>query len=369
VILLDNRVVEEVSTRRLRVVKYRGSAHGANEYPFLIDQRGIGVLPITSAALDHPASSDSIPTGVAGLDVMFGAGGFFRGSSVLISGVAGTGKSTYSAAFVDAACRRGERALYFAFEEAPEQIMRNMRSAGVDLRTHLDNGLLRFEAARPSLYGLEMHLARMNRDITAFRPSVVVVDPISAFRGIQSEIHATLLRLADICKSGGVTAVFTSLSPVGDHSGTDDHAVSSLMDVWISLADLETNGERNRILYILKARGMSHSNQLREYRLTDKGVLLIEPYIGPEGVLTGSARLAQEAREREAAGRRLQAIQSRRRTLARKRRAMEREIAEMHAALEAEEQEIAVLISEDEAREDALVADRVVMAAKRGAAE
>jgi circadian clock protein KaiC len=367
VILLDNRVFDQVTTRRLRVVKYRGSAHGTNEYPFLIDDRGISVMPITSAGLAHKTSSEAVPTGVAGLDKMFGVGGFFRGSSVLISGLAGTGKSTFGASFANAACERGEKCLYFAFEESPAQIVRNMRSAGIDLRRHVDSGLLHFEAARPSLFGLEMHLARMNRDIEEFEPSAVIVDPISAFRGVPSEIHATMLRLVDICKGHGITAVLTSLSIATDHVSEADRSVSSLMDSWISLTDVEANGERNRVLYVLKSRGMKHSNQLREYLLTDHGIQLIEPYIGQRGVLTGAARLAQEGFERAEELEIQQAQQRRRRALERKRKAVERQIADLQAALEAEEEEADLGFSQDDEREGFFQSNRTAMAAQRGA--
>ena len=366
VILLDNRVVDQVTTRRLRVVKYRGSAHGTNEYPFLIDDEGISVLPITSAGLGHNISQEPVPTGVPGLDAMLGIGGYYRGSSVLISGLAGTGKSTFGASFVNAACARGEKSLYFAFEESPNQIVRNMRSVGIDLGPPVEARLLRFEAARPSLYGFEMHLARMNRDIEQFAPSVLVVDPISAFRGPSTEIHATLIRLADICKTKGITAVFTSLSASADQMDDSERSVSSLMDTWISLRDVEADGERNRVLYLLKSRGMNHSKQLREYRLTNNGIELIDAYIGPDGVLTGSARLAQEAREREAELSRRQTTELRRRELARKRAAIERQIAELTASIEAEESEIATLIGQEEAREIALGGDRAAMATRRG---
>jgi circadian clock protein KaiC len=367
VILLDNRVADQVTTRRLRVVKYRGSAHGTNEYPFLIDDEGISVLPITSAGLGHCISQDPVPTGVAGLDAMLGIGGYYRGSSILISGLAGTGKSTFGASFVEAASARGEKSLYFAFEESPDQIVRNMRSVGIDLAPRVEAGLLRFEAARPSLYGFEMHLARMNRDIEQFAPSLLVVDPISAFRGPSTEINATLIRLADICKTKGITAVFTSLSASADEMDESERSVSSLMDTWISLRDIEADGERNRVLYLLKSRGMNHSKQLREYRLTDHGIELIDAYVGPAGVLTGSARAAQEAREREAELSRRQATQLRRRELARKRAAIERQIAELTALIEAEESEVATLIGQEEARESALGTDRAAMATRRGA--
>lgn len=367
VILLDNRVQEQVTTRRLRVVKYRGSAHGTNEYPFLIDDQGISVMPITSAGLGHKISHESVPTGIVDLDAMLGIGGYYRGSSILISGLAGTGKSTFAAAFADAACLRGERCLGFAFEESPDQIVRNMRSVGIDLGKHIDAGLLKFEAARPSLFGFEMHLARMLRDIDRFKPSIIIVDPISAFRGPSTEIHSTLIRLADICKTRGITALFTSLSSAGEQMGESERTVSSLMDTWISLMDIETNGERNRVLYLLKSRGMSHSKQLREYTLSDHGIALVDAYIGPDGVLTGTARLSQEAREREATLARRQVTERRRREIDRKRAMIEREITEKRAEIDAEESEIATLIAQEEAREYAFNDDQVQMAARRGA--
>jgi circadian clock protein KaiC len=369
VILLDNRVHDQVTTRRLRIVKYRGSSHGTNEYPFLIDDRGVSVMPITSARLQHKISSDIVPSGVADLDAMFGRRGFYRGSSVLLSGLAGTGKSTFSAWFANAVCARAERCLYFAFEESPDQIVRNMHSAGIDLQRHVDSGLLVFESARPSLYGLEMHLARMHRDIVEFNPAAVVVDPISAFRGVQSEIHGTLLRLADICKERGITAFFTSLSLASDHASEADRGVSSLMDTWISLTDLESSGERNRVMFVLKARGMSHSNQMREYLLTGSGIKLIDPYVGQGGVLTGTARQAQEARERNETLERSQAIERRQRDLDRRRATVERQIAELRAAMEAEESEASMLGQQESGREEILIADRLAMATKRGAAE
>jgi circadian clock protein KaiC len=366
VILLDNRVQEQVVTRRLRVIKYRGSAHGTNEYPFLIDDEGISVLPITSAGLGHAIYDEAIPTGVNDLDAMLGIGGYFKGSSVLISGLAGTGKSTFGAAFAEAACKRGDRCLYFAFEESPDQVVRNMRSVGIDLGPHLKSKLLKFEAARPSLYGFEMHLARMHRDIDQFEPAAIIVDPISAFRGPSTEIHATLVRLADICKTRGITAIFTSLSAIDEQMSESERSVSSLMDTWISLRDIEADGERNRILYLLKSRGMSHSKQIREYELSDDGIHLTEPYLGPEGVLTGAARMAQEAREREAEHERLELTEQRKRQIARKRDALERQIAEMRAALDAEEDEVSKLVEHQNVRKASAASDRAAMARKRG---
>nr|WP_294543416.1 circadian clock protein KaiC [uncultured Rhodopila sp.] len=369
VILLDNRVIDQITTRRLRVVKYRGSAHGTNEYPFLIDAAGISVLPVTSSGIERPVSNEIVSTGIAGLDAMLRNGGFYRGSSILLSGVAGIGKTTIGSHFIDAACRRGERSMAFVFEEGAEEICRNVRSVGIDLRRWVDAGLLRFEAARPSLYGLEMHLARMHRDVLAFKPSVVVIDPISAFRGPLTEVHATLLRMVDLLKSGGVTALFTSLRTAGSlHDGTDA-ALSSLMDSWIKLMDIEANGERNRVLYVIKSRGSSHSNQVREYRMTDTGVELIEPYIGPEGVLTGAARLAQEARELAAAESRRRDIGQRRRESERRRQSLERQINELRATLDAELDEAHTLLLEDDAHDAVLSRARIAIAERRGGAE
>jgi circadian clock protein KaiC len=298
VILLDNRVDDQITTRRLRVVKYRGSAHGTNEYPFLIDHAGISVLPVTSAELDYVGPTGLISTGIAGLDAMLAPGGFYRGSSILVSGASGTGKSMLAASMVEAACRRGERSLIFAFEESGPQIIRNAASIGLDLEAQVKSGLLRFEAARPSLYGLETHLARMHRDLDQFRPDLIVIDPISALRGPASELQGALLRMIDLIKTRGITAIFTTLRSDGSLISDDDLGVSSLMDAWIKLQNMEANGERTRTLYVIKARGMSHSNQIREFLMSSGGIRLIDAYIGTAGVLTGTARVVQEARER-----------------------------------------------------------------------
>ena len=367
VILLDHRVNEQVATRRLRVVKYRGSAHGTNEYPFLIDEGGVDVLPITSVGLNHQASSERISSGLASLDEMLGGKGFFRGSSILLSGTPGTGKSSLGATFVDAACRRGERAIYFAFEESPSQIRRNMRSIGVDLEPYLQNGLLQFHAARPTLHGLETHLATMYRAIRDFEPQVVLIDPISNLIsvGTYEELKATLIRLVDFLKTKQVTAMFTSLTHGQAVLEQTEAGVSSLMDAWLLLRDLETNGERNRVLYLLKSRGMAHSNQLREFLITERGIKLIEAYTGVAGVLTGSARLAQEAKEQAAALVRMQDIQRRQRELQRKRQEVEGQIAALRAGLESAEHELALALREAQGREDQLVKDQTEMARSR----
>ncbi|WP_311968851.1 circadian clock protein KaiC [Pseudomonas baltica] len=369
VILLDNRVAEQITTRRLRVIKYRGSSHGTNEYPFFIDEYGITVLPVTAAGLNHSASVQIVPSGIEGLDRMLGRGGFYRGSSVLVSGLAGTGKTTFGASFVDACCKREERCLLFSFEESQSQLVRNLESVGLNLKPYIDSGLLRVESARPSLYGLEVHLARMYREILEFKPHAVVIDPISAFRGPESEVHATLLRLVDLLKEHNITAIFTSLSEAKARAQGLDREVSSLMDVWLSLGMVEADGEHNRLLYVLKARGMGHSNQVREYHIDSNGITLVRPYIGPHGVLTGSARLNQEAREHREADVRKQLVEQRRREKEKNRTQLERKIAEMREALEAEELEENLLL-DDESRQlitDDDVRQRLVLA--RGAAE
>ena len=365
VFLLDNRVSDQITTRRLRVVKYRGSAHGTNEYPFLIDAQGVSVLPVTSAGLAHAASDEVISTGIPGLNQMLGAGGFYRGTSILVSGTAGTGKTSLAANFIEAVCARGERCLYFAFEESPAQIVRNMRSIGLDLQPRVDAGLLRFEAARPSLFGLEMHLARMYREIEEFAPAAAVLDPISALRGETGDVHSMLLRVIDLLKSRGITAFLTNLLSV-EGMDKSDAGMSSLMDTWLSLVQLETNGERNRGIYVLKSRGMNHSNQIREYQLTSQGVKLVDAYLGGSGVLTGSARIAQEMVDAASSLRRTQDNERKQRDIQRKRAALERQIAELRAELESEEEEARKSLQHDEELEKRLQAERRAMAIQRG---
>ncbi len=366
VILLDNRVDDQITTRRLRVVKYRGSAHGTNEYPFLIDDQGISVLPITSSGTDRSASDGLVPTGIRGLDDMLQHGGFFRGSSILLSGVAGAGKTVFAAHLVEAACARGERCLYFVLEESEREIFRNAGSVGIDLRRRVDEGLLRFEAARPSMFGLEMHLARMHRALELFDPATVVIDPLSAFRGSPVQVHATLLRMVDMLKARAITGLFTSLRTDGSIMEGTDQGLSSLMDAWIRLLDVEANGERDRVLYIVKSRGMNHSNQMREYRITSQGLVLTPAYVGPGGVLTGTARQAQEAQERAEAARRKRDLERRRREHHHRRDSVERQILELRLTLEREEEEMASLLAEHADREASLTSDRTTMLALRG---
>jgi circadian clock protein KaiC len=369
VIVLDHRITDQIATRRLRIAKYRGSSHGTNEYPFVIDEGGVNVLPITSVALDHTVGTERTSSGLPALDEMLGGQGYYRGSSVLVSGTAGTGKSTLAATFVDAACRDGKKALYFAFEESPSQIVRNMRSVGIDLQPWVDQKLLRFHAARPTLQGLESHLAIMFNMIDKVQPDVLVVDPISNFIAVGNveEIKSMLMRLVDSLKTRNITALFTALVHGMGAIEQTDVGVSSIIDTWLLLRDVEFHGERNRVMYVLKSRGMSHSNQMREFLITDQGLDLVPAYLGPEGALTGSARVAQEARESAAAAQRSQDIARKRRELDRKRRTMEAEIAALRASLGAEEEELARAIEEATRREQQVLADRAAMAASRKA--
>ena len=342
VIVLDHRVNDQIATRHLRVVKYRGALHGTNEFPFLIGEDGISVLPITSLALNHKVSAERIATGIPRLDAMLGGKGFFRGSSILITGTSGTGKTIIAANFAQGACRRGERVLFFSFEESPNQIIRNMHSIGLRLEPLVKKDLLRFHSARPSLYGLEMHLATMFRAIAEFKPHVVVIDPITSLMdsGTDSECKGMVTRLVDYLKAGQVTSLFTSLTQGGHALAQSESAMSSLMDAWILLQDFEGNGERNRVLYVLKARGMKHSNQIREFLISDRGIDVVDAYIGPSGVLTGSARAAQHSLEKAAVLATQQEAAQLKREVERKRKALDRQIGDLRSDYEGEALEL-----------------------------
>jgi circadian clock protein KaiC len=367
VILLDHRIREQISTRRLQIVKYRGSTHGTNEYPFLIDEDGISVLPITSVGLQHKASSDRVSSGVSRLDTMLGGKGYFRGTSILVSGMAGTGKSSLAAYFVNAACRRGERCIYFATEESPDLIVRNMRSIGIDLAPWVKKGLLQFDATRPTFHGLEMHLLRMHKLATEAKAKIVVVDPITSYisLGDTLEVKSMLTRLIDFFKAHQITALFTSLTEGGNAADQSEVGISSLMDTWILVRSLESNGERNRGIWVLKSRGMPHSNQIREFVFTGHGIELLDVYIGSEGVLTGTARATQEAREKAEALLHRQDLDLKQRNLERKNQALEAKIAALRAEFEAEREEMEILEGKQRAR--VIEKDQIAMALSRQA--
>jgi circadian clock protein KaiC len=346
VIVLDHRVTEQTSTRRLRILKYRGSLHGTNEYPFLIGDSGVSVLPITSLGLRHTVSATRVSTGVARLDAMLGDGGFYKGSTVLVSGTAGTGKSTLAAQFCDATCRRGERAMYFAFEESEAEIRRNMASVGINLAQWADAGLLEFRCSRPSILGLEAHLFAMQKSVGEFDPAVVVMDPISDFLrvGTGLDVSAMLTRQVDFLKSRGVTAMLTSLNSDSELAHADQQ-LASLVDTWLLVKSMEGNGEHNRLLYVNKSRGMSHSNQIREFLLTSQGIELADVYVGPQGVLTGSARQAQEAKERFDGVTRAAELEQRRTNLQRRREVVEMQTAALWREFEDEATLVGNLLS------------------------
>jgi circadian clock protein KaiC len=371
VILLDHRVVDQISTRRLRVVKYRGTAHGSNEYPFLIDEDGFSVLPVTSLGLLHHVSEERISSGIPRLDTMLGGEGFYRGSTVLISGTAGTGKTSLSAHFVDAACRRGERCLYFSFEESPGQLIRNMKSIGLNLDPWVKKDLLRFHSTRATLYGLEMHLAIIHKIVQEFEPRIVVLDPVGSLiqAGNQRDAHVMLIRLIDFLKSRAITAFLTNLTGGGDAVEKTDVEISSIVDSWLFVRDIELGGERNRAMYVLKSRGMAHSNQLREFLLTDRGVDLLDVYVGPEGVLTGSSRISQESRENASVKARRQEAERRERERMRKRQALEARIEALRKEFEAEEEEATALSSYETSQEELIVESKEAMARSRRADE
>jgi circadian clock protein KaiC len=369
VIVLDHRVNDQTSTRRLRVVKYRGSMHGTNEYPFLIDENGFSVLPVTSLGLNHDVSDERILSGIKVLDEMLEGKGYYRGSTILVSGTSGIGKTSIAAHFAEAACKRGERVLFFCFEESPNQLMRNMLSIGIKLEVWVRKGLLQFQATRPTFYGLEMHLARTHKIVNDFKPDIVIMDPINTFvvGDKEFEVKTMLIRMVDFLKANKITALFTSLTDNRTALENTDVGISSLIDTWLLLRDIELNGERNRGMYVLKSRGMANSNQIREFILTSHGVELREVYVGASGVLTGSARIAQEALENAEVLTHKQDIERKKREIERKRKALEAQIATLNANFEAEESEAKKMIETEQDMIKRLEQDKIVMALSRKA--
>jgi circadian clock protein KaiC len=347
VILLDHRVIEQVSTRRLRIVKYRGSTHGTNEYPFLIDEEGISVLPITSLKLDNEVSSDIVSTGVPGLDSMFNGGGFYRGSNILVSGTAGTAKTTIAAYFAYEQCRRKEKTIYFAFEESPQQLIRNMRSIGVDLEPFVKKGLLLIHSSRPTLNGLELHLLTLRKMIKEHKPSTVIIDPISNLIsvGSQQEVRSLMIRLIDMLKINNITALFTALSKQNENARPDlaEDSVASMIDTWLTVRDMEGVGERNRGIFIIKSRGMGHSNQVREFVITTQGIKLLDVELGPNGILTGNARKFNELNKKVSQLKLQNELERKDREISRKRRVLEANIEALKNEFASVEEELSIL--------------------------
>ena len=369
VIRLDQRIVEELSTRRLQILKYRGSRHGSNEYPFLINQQGISVLPLSSIGLNHQVSSDRVSSGIPRLDTMLGGQGYFRGSSILVTGMAGTGKSTISAYFAAATCQRGERCFYLAFEEAPQQILRNMRSVNLDLEPYLQTGLLSLQAVRPTAHSLELHLVQIHDWLKTIQPSTVVIDPISnlTFMGSQAQVKSFFMRLIDYLKSQRITALITNLIAADRPSEHVTIGISSLMDTWLDVRSVEGNGERNRLLQIVKSRGMAHSNQVREFRLTDQGVDLLDVYLGQNQVLTGTARIAQESADQQARLLQQQQVARRRRQLEQQQKIIQDQIAALQMQMTSETAELEHLLQEEQLYEINILQEQQSMSQLRHA--
>ncbi|OQP64080.1 KaiC 1 [Niastella vici] len=360
VILLEHRVINQISTRLLRVVKYRGSLHGTNEYPFLIDEDGISVLPVTSLLLGRDVSSQRISSGIDSLDGMLGGKGFYRGSSILVSGTAGTGKTSIAAYFANASCGRKERCLFFAFEESPQQIVRNMRSINIDLNKYIDTGLLQIVATRPTLHGLESHLVAIHKKVKQFKPRMVILDPITNLVAVASlgEVKSMLMRLLDFLQNEGITVLFTALTHDKENLPQTDEGISSLVDAWVQVRDMENNGERNRGIYIMKSRGMGHSNQVREFVITSKGLELIDVYLGPDGILIGSAREAQELQEYTGAAIRSNAANRKNREIERKRLVLEAKIASLKEEFESVQEELNKTFVEDDLKKEIMEKNR-----------
>ena len=367
VIELVHKLENKIATRQVRIVKYRGSLHGTNDYPFLIDENGLSVIPITSIALDYKISSERVSTGIPRLDSMLGGAGYFRGSSVLVSGTAGAGKTSIACSFVNAACERGERCLYFAFEESKDQIARNMSSIGINLDQWIKKGKLSIHATRSSHYGIEAHLAQMIKAISAFKPQVVIIDPISNLvtSGFDTEVGSMLSRLIDYLKKDLVTILFTNLTHGGKALEITDIGISSVMDTWLLLRDIELGGERNRVMYILKSRGMAHSNQLREFLISDHGLDLMDVYLGSDGVLTGTSRFTQVARMNAVEKKRQREISRLQTEIERKRKIMDARISLIREEDESAEDELKSLLIQEQKLDEESGSDQTEIARLR----
>ncbi len=369
VIVLDHRVHEQISTRRLRVLKYRGSEHGTNEYPFLINNNGISIFPITSAELTYTAPSERITTGIPRLDTMLGGQGYYRGSSVLISGDSGTGKTSIACSLANSVCEKGEKCLYFTFEESPDQIIRDVLSIGVDLEPWVKKNLLRINAIRSMQFGLELHLARMQQAVDEFKPTVVIIDPISTLLSVgdPADVKSVVTRFTDFLKNMKIVGLFTHLTHNTGSTELTETEISSIMDVWIIVRHVEANAERNRVIFVLKARGIAHSNQLREFLLTINGIDIVDVYLGPSGALTGSSRLIQEAKEKTETAARKEEIERLNHELERQKKVTEAKIAVLQAQFEEKADEIRKAAALEERKEQETHKERKEMARQRKA--
>ncbi|NUN65017.1 circadian clock protein KaiC [Pseudanabaena biceps] len=365
VIKLDQKTVEEIATRTIQIVKYRGSRHSNNEYPFLIEEDGISVLPITSLTLNHQVSNERISTGVAQLDDMFGGQGYYRGSSILVTGRAGTGKTSLAGYFAQATCARGERCLYLATEESPQQILRNLSSISLDLNPYVEQGLLQFDAVRPSNYNLEMRLFKIHQWIKKFQPRAIVIDPMSnlILSGSVMQTKSFFMRLIDYLKSKQITVFMTNLT-AGDNELDQEKTevgVSSLMDTWLEVQTIKVNGERNRLLYALKSRGMPHSNQVREFIVNSEGVNLVEVYLGDGKVLTGTERINQELAEKALVKKRQQNFELQKRDFDREKQLLQAQINALQMQLASRDEEFALRLEDEEENQNATLANRAFM--------
>ncbi len=369
VIRLEQRTIEDLATRHLQILKYRGSKHGSNEYPFLINEDGISVVPITSVGLNSGVSDERISSGVPRLDTMLGGLGYYRGSCILVTGKAGTGKTSLANYFASATCDRGERVLYLASDESPQQMLRNQRSIGLDLQPHIDQGLLRFESVRPTAYGLEMRLANIYNWVQEFQPYLVIIDPMSNL-STSNNIKQTknfLMRLIDLFKSSQITVFFTDLLTVNGALEASEAGIPSLMDTWIELRTLENNGERNRALYILKSRGMQHSNQVREFVLNNQGIELLDVYLGESDFLIGSARIAQEAKDRMEKLNRCQELERKKRQLNQQQALLQVQITALQVQLVNEREDFEAIYQQDQLSQKAITDSKDLMADLRDA--
>jgi circadian clock protein KaiC len=292
IILLDNRIRDEMATRRVRVIKYRGSSHGTSEYPFVIDNEGLSVIPITSAGLAQPGTDKKVSTGIPSLDKLFKSKGYTRGSTILASGTAGSGKTSFAGAFALESCKRGERCLYFSYEESSGQLIQNLLSIGIDLAPWVEKGLLKIVSLRPSFLGLELHLLNVYKLVDSFKPKAVVVDPLTSLvgEGEYREVSSMITRMIDLFKSRSITTFFTSLVSATFQSNTSGEiGVSSLIDTWIVVRVVEDNEgrKRTREVFIVKSRGSNHDSDVHKFILSDNGIIVI-PY--DESTVSGNQK-------------------------------------------------------------------------------